>query len=61
MKTIITEQPANNQWRKPHKVIYQPLLGGWFVVRGPHDTPMSHRFATRRDAEHWLHINQRDA
>lgn len=61
MKPIIVDQPANNQWRNPHKIIHVPLLGGWFVVRGAHDTPISGRFPNRYLAQAWLDTRQRDA
>lgn len=36
------------------KAVYNKLLGGWYVVRGPHHTPLSGRFATRAEALAWL-------
>jgi hypothetical protein len=36
------------------KVVHNKLLGGWYVVRGPHHTPLSGRFATRAEALAWL-------
>jgi hypothetical protein len=32
------------------KVIFNPLLKGWFIVRGPHHTPISGRFETKEAA-----------
>jgi hypothetical protein len=32
------------------KVVYNRLLGGWYIVRGYHQTPISGRFETRVDA-----------
>lgn len=32
------------------KVVYNRLLGGWYVVRGTHQTPLSGKFATRDEA-----------
>lgn len=32
------------------KIVYNKLLGGWFVVRGPHQTPLSGRFDSRAAA-----------
>jgi hypothetical protein len=32
------------------KVVYNRLLGGWFIVRGPHQTPISGRFNTKEEA-----------
>jgi len=36
------------------KVVFNKLLGGWFVVRGPHQTPLGGRFETKADAVAWL-------
>lgn len=36
------------------KIVHSPLLGGWFVVRGPHHTPLSGKFASKADAQAWL-------
>lgn len=40
------------------RIVRNRLLGGWFVVRGPHDTPISGRFDTRAEAQAHL---RRDA
>lgn len=32
------------------KVVYSKLLGGWFIVTGPHHTPIGGRFNTRNEA-----------
>jgi hypothetical protein len=32
------------------RIIHSKILGGWFIVRGPHQTPISGRFETRADA-----------
>lgn len=32
------------------KIKFNKLLRGWYVVRGPHDTPISGRFDTRAEA-----------
>lgn len=32
------------------KVIYNRILGGWFIVRGKHQTPIGGRFETRESA-----------
>ena len=32
------------------KIAYSKLLGGWFIVTGPHDTPIGGRFNTKREA-----------
>jgi len=36
------------------KIVYNRLLGGWYVVRGPHQTPLSGRFDTKAEARAWL-------
>jgi len=36
------------------KVVNFPLLGGWYVVRGKHHTPISGRFDSRKDALQYL-------
>ena len=30
------------------------ILGGWFVVTGPHATPISSKFGSRAEAQNWL-------
>ena len=32
------------------RIVHNKLLGGWFVVRGPHQSPLSGRFTSRADA-----------
>jgi hypothetical protein len=32
------------------RVIHSKILGGWFIVRGPHMTPIGGRFDSRADA-----------
>lgn len=36
------------------KLVFNKLLGGWYVVRGPHHAPISGRFATKEEAKAWL-------
>lgn len=36
------------------KIVYNKILDGWYVVRGPHQTPLGGRFDTRADAQAWL-------
>jgi hypothetical protein len=33
------------------KIIHNKLLGGWFIVRGPHQTPIGGRFDTKEQAQ----------
>ena len=32
------------------KVVHNKLLGGWYIVRGKHQTPIGGRFETRQAA-----------
>lgn len=41
------------------RVIYNRVLGGWYIVRGPHDTPLGGRFETKEAARAWLRRNAR--
>lgn len=36
------------------RIVHNRILGGWFVVRGPHQTPLSERFNSREAAKAWL-------
>ena len=36
------------------RIVFNKLLGGWYVVRGPHRAPLSGRFATKAEALAWL-------
>jgi hypothetical protein len=36
------------------RIVHNRLLGGWFVVRGPHQTPLGGRFDSREEAKAWL-------
>lgn len=40
------------------RVVFNRLLGAWYVVRGPHQTPISGRFDTRSQAVAWLASRQ---
>lgn len=41
------------------RIVHNKLLGGWFVVRGPHHTPLTGKFTTKADAQAWL--NRKEA
>lgn len=41
------------------RIIHNKLLGGWFIVRGTHQTPIGGRFDTREEA--LAHLNRRNA
>ena len=36
------------------RIVYNKLLGGWYVVTGPHQTPLNGRFDSKAEAEAWL-------
>lgn len=36
------------------RIVFNRLLNGWFVVRGPHQTPLSGRFESKGDAIAYL-------
>jgi hypothetical protein len=40
------------------KVVFNGLLGGWYIVRGAHQTPISGRFDTREQA--LAHLRRRN-
>ena len=42
------------------KIVYNRLLGGWYVVRGKHQTPLSGRFEAKQDAELYLRNNKQN-
>lgn len=40
------------------KVVYNKLLGGWYIVRGKHQTPISGRFNSKEEA--LAHLRRRN-
>ena len=40
------------------KVVYNALLGGWYIVRGAHQTPISGRFDSQEAAT--AHMRRRN-
>jgi hypothetical protein len=36
------------------KIVHNKLLGGWYVVRGPHQTPLAGRFDSKAAAQAYL-------
>jgi len=36
------------------KIVHNKLLGGWYIVRGAHHTPISGRFNSKADAMAYL-------
>ena len=43
------------------RIVHNRLLGGWYVVRGPHDTPISGRFDSKEEAQASLNRGRDDA
>lgn len=45
------------------KIIHNKLLGGWYIVSGPHQAPIGGRFDSKAEAKAWLQEQQakRDA
>jgi len=43
------------------KIVFNKLLGGWLVVRGPHHTPLSGVFPTKAAAKASLARKDRSA
>jgi hypothetical protein len=39
------------------KIVYNRMLGGWYIVRGAHQTPISGRFDSREAAQ--AHLRRR--
>ena len=37
--------------RSDVRIVHNKLLGGWFIVRGSHDTPISGRFDSKAQAQ----------
>jgi hypothetical protein len=42
------------------RIVHNRLLGGWYIVRGPHQTPISGRFDSKGEAESWLNRQKRN-
>lgn len=40
------------------RIVFNKLLGGYYVVRGPHQTPISGRFDTKAEAQDYLSRRQ---
>lgn len=36
------------------KIVFNRLLNGWYVVVGPHQSPLAGRFNTRAEAQAYL-------
>ena len=40
------------------KIVYNRLLGGWFIVRGPHQSPIGGRYDSKEAAQAALKAKQ---
>jgi hypothetical protein len=40
------------------RIVHNKLLGGWYVVRGAHQTPLAGRFNSRAEAQAYLNRNR---
>jgi len=36
------------------KIVFNKILNGWYVVRGPYHTPITGRFDTKEQAKQWF-------
>jgi len=36
------------------RIVYNRMLGAWYIVRGRHHAPIGGRFESRQDAVQWL-------
>lgn len=36
------------------KIVFNKIIGAWFVVRGPHQAPVSGAFNSKSEASAWL-------
>ena len=43
------------------RIVYNKLLGGWYIVRGPHQTPIGGRFESKEAAQAHLNRNKDSA
>ena len=49
--------PLATKYIKGHsmvKIVYNRLLGAWYIVRGAHHTPIGGRFESKQAAQAWL-------
>lgn len=42
------------------RIVHNKLLGGWFIVRGPHQTPIGGRFPSKEAARYHLENQRRE-
>jgi len=57
-RTTPKKNPRRRAKRTGVRIVYSKLLGGWYIVRGPHQTPLSGRFPSKAAAQaHLLRRN----
>lgn len=56
LRPVLASARARRRRRNPAgvRIVYNRVLGGWFIVRGPHQTPISGRFNSKAAAKAWL-------
>lgn len=59
IKDIMNKNPRKRMKKNPAnksgiRIVYNKMLGGWYLVRGPHQTPLNGRFDTKQQAQEWL-------
>ena len=40
------------------RIVYNRLLGAWYVVRGPHQWPLSGPYPSRKEAQGWFALQE---
>jgi hypothetical protein len=50
----LAKSKARKNPRGGPRIVYNKLLGGWYVVTGPHQTPLNGRFNSKAEAQAWL-------
>lgn len=40
------------------RIVFNRLLGAWYIVRGKHHTPIAGRFESKQAAQAWLASNR---
>jgi hypothetical protein len=54
LREYLATYGKNPASRSGVKIVHNKLLGGWYIVRGAHHTPLGGRFASKAEAEAWL-------
>ncbi len=51
---VFDEPKGRSNPRGGPRIVYNKLLGGWYVVVGPHQSPLNGRFNSKAEAQAWL-------